>query len=299
MKNISLAILLIGFLITGCDKKPNTSSLENKTNDSINLVRDKQHDVGHPADPPPPCSRCNDFISRLPNDTLLIKSFRNYHFVKGTDTNDEGTEDEFYYMIHKSKVDAAISDGTKVTIDTVERHYLVDCDTIYDQHQKDSAYIFFPTGTELLLVNKILKVGQGDFTFRIGKNLLDSANRLKNASLVNAGFVKESNSLTSKGYLSQDYYFYPSKSLSDASNKNSFYMHVEPMMVLKEIPELDQNGRMKYDASYNMDFAVDILLIGHDKSDYRFHALGNHDHNHLTKENQIKHSHGGGGKHQH
>lgn len=218
------------------------------------------HDRGHPSDPPP-CTTCNDLISQVNKDSLDIKSFDNYRFIYHK-------VDNIYFLTHFSSIENInIGDGESLSVGRFDSLFILDADTIMKDGKKKT--ILFPTGSELYLAADLTVDPNGEYIFIDKKSLKQAQNKLRNASLINAGFVKEDAQLVSDGYLSQDYGFLGTRASLEG---RCFFMHVEPMVVYHKNKFMGE--------SYFMEFAVDLLLDGHERDGHEYHALGNYIHTH-------------------
>ncbi|MEQ8711845.1 MAG: hypothetical protein RIC80_02455 [Cyclobacteriaceae bacterium] len=271
--------LLFAQIFVSCDDQQKDQPPESGNSSSY-------HRPGDPSDPPP-CPTCQDIIGSKSKDSLNVVSFENYEFLMtmvGTDS--------IYYLTHSSSIDTrTIQHNTRVKAQ-FSRYYVLDCDTMKLEDNSPDSLIYFPTGTELDLAENVKADSRGDYYYISKSKLTDGMNRLKIDGLRNAGYVVgEIKETINDGYLSQNYYFLGSTAeeiKEEIKLRNTkFYMHVEPMVVMKKIAPLGKHD--EYDSSYNMMYAVDILISNHEDDDYRFHALGNYQHSHPLINKQHKH----------
>ncbi len=268
MKYLLLIFVILMWSLDGCQPPSDNQQFEAKTDTMATTI--KSHVQGHPSDPPPPCSRCNDKIIsslypknkiRKPTDSLDILSFENYVFFESKVKNQK-----VHYMSHKSKVkDLNLTHNDKVSF-TLEPHYILDCDTI--KGDTGTTYIYFNTGIKLMLPDTIIKDNKGDFKYVDKSRIKGHQNQLPNASLFNAGYVKTNDTRIANGYISQDYYYLGMP--ADLAN-DTFFMHIEKMVVFK--------GTKLMSPDYFLDVAVDIQINTHRK--HHLHALGTDGHKHL------------------
>lgn len=269
MKHILAVLLFAPLLFASCTETMQTD-LPVAEQDTVQHTRIKSHIQGHPADPPPPCTRCNDKIiselypqhlSAQPKDTLDILSFDNYVFFEAKLGNER-----FHYMAHKSQIEGlGLAHNDKVRF-TLEPHYVLDCDTIVSS--TNTTYVYFNTGIKLMLPDTVIKDNKGDFKYVEKSRIKGQQNLLPNASLFNAGYVKTDQSRRANGYISQDYYYLGQP--QDLAN-DTFFMHLEKMVVFK--------GKVNMGQEYHLDVAVDIQINTHRAN--HVHAIGEDDHEHL------------------
>lgn len=268
MKQILAALLIAQWFLPSCNQTMQSDrSLVDQ--DTVQSQYDKSHIQGHPSDPPPPCTRCNDkiiselypqHISARLKDTLDIISFNNYVFFEVKAGNER-----FHYMAHKNQIEGlGLKHNDKVRF-TLKPHYVLDCDTI--NSGANTTYVYFNTGIKLMLPDTVIKDNKGDFRYVEESRIKGKQNLLPNASLFNAGYVKTDPFRRTQGYISQDYYYLGMP--ADLAN-DTFYMHVEKMVVFK--------GKINMGEEYHLEVAVDIQINTH--KEHHLHAIGEDDHYH-------------------